>query len=1104
MSTARRDLLLSIQENVQKRWEEQHIFEEDAPSTGDNDDRNDLPEKYFVTFPYPYMNGFLHLGHAFTLTKAEFAVGYKRMKGYKCLYPFGLHCTGMPIQACANKLKDEIEKFGNPPMFPVETENEKMNGDAAGNGGAKSGKSKKGKVASKSSKQKYQWQILKESGVPEDMIAKFADPIAWLRYFPGEAVTDLKHLGLRVDWRRSFITTDVNPYYDSFVRWQFNMLREKNKIKFGKRYSVYSPRDGQTCADHDRASGEGVQPQEYTLIKMVVQGAVPTEAGKKLEGKPVFLAAATLRPETMYGQTNCWVLPGGDYGAYELASGDVFIMTAFAARNASFQDLMPEYGKAEPIAMFKGSDLIGLPLKAPNAINDIIYVLPLMTVSMKKGTGVVTSVPSDAPDDYRGLMDLKEKENLRSKFGVKDEWVLPFDAVPIINTPGFGDVAAKTACEKFKIKSQNDTNALTNAKEEVYKAGFYNGTMLVGSMKGQPVKDAKTKIRDEMIKAGQAVVYSEPEKQVMSRSGDECVVALSDQWYLEYGEESWRAETEKCLKSLETFHPETEKGFTACLAWLKEWACSRLFGLGTKLPWDKQWVIESLSDSTIYMAYYTVAHMLQGGTDNLDGSRTGPAGITASQMTDEVWSYILLGKGNTSNLTKSGISEEVLRRMRFEFSYWYPLDLRVSGKDLVPNHLTFFMYNHVAIFPEEMWPRAIRSNGHMMINAEKMSKSTGNFLTVRQAISKYSSDGVRFALADAGDAVEDANFAEKTADDAILKLTTFIEFVKEGIEHINSMRTGELSLFVDRVFDSQMNLNTKQAETAYDKMLFRDALKFGFYELTGDLGKYREAVGSTRTASSFANIHRDLFVRYVITQTCILAPICPHVAEHVWSLIKSHCANQASDTIMKVKWPVVEEPDQTLLDSWAYLSDLLYRIRTSALKPAKKKKKGKGGDANSEAPPAKKDRVTVVLCAEAPEWQKFTISKLAEAFDEKAWAESRIGKEESPDSWWKFDKKVPKSIREALPPPLKSNKKIMPFVAMVKTEIELNGPKALDRTLSFDEKNLMEENAELIHSQLESVGIKDVQIVLSSDESVDKVVASEALPGVPAFTLSSS
>lgn len=75
---------------------------------------------------------------------------------------------------------------------------------------------------------------------------------------------------IQVDRRRSFITTDVNPFYDSFIRWQYHHLKCRNKIKFGKRYTIYSPKDGQPCMDHDRSSGEGVGPQEYTLIKMKV------------------------------------------------------------------------------------------------------------------------------------------------------------------------------------------------------------------------------------------------------------------------------------------------------------------------------------------------------------------------------------------------------------------------------------------------------------------------------------------------------------------------------------------------------------------------------------------------------------------------------------------------------------------------------------------------------------------------------------------------------------------------------------------------------------------------------------------------------------------
>jgi hypothetical protein len=60
----------------QAKWEAAKVFEVDAPtdvvSTPDN--------KFFGNFPYPYMNGKLHLGHAFSLSKLEFAAAFHRMQ----------------------------------------------------------------------------------------------------------------------------------------------------------------------------------------------------------------------------------------------------------------------------------------------------------------------------------------------------------------------------------------------------------------------------------------------------------------------------------------------------------------------------------------------------------------------------------------------------------------------------------------------------------------------------------------------------------------------------------------------------------------------------------------------------------------------------------------------------------------------------------------------------------------------------------------------------------------------------------------------------------------------------------------------------------------
>ena len=141
------------------------------------------------------------------------------------------------------------------------------------------------------------------------------------------------------------------------------------------------------------------------------------------------MVAASLRIETVYGQTNCWVHPDIKYIAYKVVNGEVFISTKRAARNLSYQNFTHEDGKVDVVAEILGSELIGSKLFAPHANYDHINVLPMLTIKEDKGTGVVTSCPSDSPDDYAALRDLKNKKPLREKYGVQDEMVLPYEPV---------------------------------------------------------------------------------------------------------------------------------------------------------------------------------------------------------------------------------------------------------------------------------------------------------------------------------------------------------------------------------------------------------------------------------------------------------------------------------------------------------------------------------------------------------------------------------------------------------------------------------------------------------------------------------------------------
>lgn len=223
-STAKRDHLLSVQRDMQQRWAAEHLFEQDAPESGSSAvAASKYTGKWMGTFPYPYMNGRLHLGHVFTLSRVEFAAGFERMNGKHVLFPFGLHCTGQPIKACADKLAKEIDLYGGRPPTPppaaaaaagdaAEVQDGAAAGDeaapeeagavAASAAGASSAvpgqhRSKKSKATAKAGSV-FQWNILASMGVPADEIPRFRDSNHWLTYFPPLAVEDLTYMGAKV------------------------------------------------------------------------------------------------------------------------------------------------------------------------------------------------------------------------------------------------------------------------------------------------------------------------------------------------------------------------------------------------------------------------------------------------------------------------------------------------------------------------------------------------------------------------------------------------------------------------------------------------------------------------------------------------------------------------------------------------------------------------------------------------------------------------------------------------------------------------------------------------------------------------------------------
>ncbi len=778
--------------------------------------------KFLATYPYSYMNAFAHVGHAFTMSRVDFFVRYQRMLGKRALFPFGYHATGTPIVAAANRVREGEEK---------------------------------------------QIRILKMQGFTDEDVRAFADPLHWIRFFPKEWRKDVDRLGLAIDWRREFHTTDLNPHYDAFIRWQFRRLREGGYVDKGRHPVMWCPKDRAPVADHDRHEGEGETPQEWTVYKMEVQGP----DALALPGTPperVYLLAATLRPDTVFGQTNAWVDPLHEYVPVRVGR-EWWIINATAA-----SDLHHQVDGAEPRPDRKviGARLVGMRVRAAGT-GAIVPVLPAAFIRHEKGTGIVTSVPSDSPQDLLSLRAVQDGA-IECPPGVRDA-SREIAIVPVIRTAKYGTESADRAVTESGARDHRDAAAIAEATEKAYQAGFYGGVMLenAGPFAGRPVAEAKDAIRGWLVERGEAIVHYWPSGPVVCRCLTPSVVRIvSDQWFLKYGDPEWKALAQRCLDGMKLYPEQSRKQFNHVIGWLRDWACARESGLGTRLPWDEKWVIESLSDSTIYNAYYTFSHLIEPGTVTGGGSagRAPGAGVAATDLTDAFFDHVLLGRGTAEAAARGTVTVDVVERARREFAYWYPLDFRNSGKDLVQNHLTFLVFNHVAIWKDqpEMWPRGMAVNGWVNVDGEKMSKSRGNFILLRDALDAYGTTATRLAVASAGEGLDDANFDREFATSVARRVDAWLELARG-----TGLVFRDERLPVDDWFASALHRHVAAARDAYDEASFRTALRVALFDAMRDWQWYVKRSAGTP--------HRGAHREFVDVVNRLLTPLMPHVAEEI-------------------------------------------------------------------------------------------------------------------------------------------------------------------------------------------------------------------------------
>ena len=827
MPIARRSLdWRSLELKWQRRWEEARIFEADP------DPRR---PKCFVTFPYPYMNGLLHIGHAFTASRVDVYARYKRMRGFNVLFPWAWHWTGATIAGQCKRLREK-----DPEMIRIMVEANK---------------------------------------VPPEKLEELTDPVAMARYFTERGRQAVRRIGFSIDWRREFHTTSQHPHYNKFIEWQYKKLREFGYVVRGTHPVVWCPRCESFVGDHDRLEGEGVRPEEFTLMKFKLAG----------EGPEAFLVAATFRPETIFGVTNLWLNPEAEYVEARV-DGELWVISRQAA-----EKLADQGREVEVLRAFKGAELMGAICLSPIDGREL-PVLPGWFVDPDYATGVVYSVPAHAPYDYVALRDLKQHPEKLAEFGIDPRVVEAIQPISMIELPGFGDYPAVELVEQMGAVDQHDPK-VEEATKIIYKREFHEGRLkpICGEYAGRLVREVKAKLIEDFKARGIADSMWELPERVVCRCRTKCrVKLLKDQWFLKYSDPGWKARARECVMRMKMFPEAARAWFLEVIDWYLDWPCARKMGLGTPLPWAPDWLVETLSDSTIYMAFYTVMRAIRAYD------------IRPEQLTEEVFDYVFLGRGDPREVAaRVGLEERVLREMREEFLYWYPVDLRNSAKELIPNHLTFFIFHHVAIWPPELWPRAVGANGMVMVEGRPMAKRFGNFISMEDAVETYGADATRCTLLLGAEGMDDPDWRAENAKAVKENLESFFNLACELME---AGEDGREPGQPERWLLSVLQARIKAVTDALEELRTRTALATAFFEVWNDLRWYLRRTGRRP--------HGPTVREFLSAWVRLMAPFAPHVCEELWE-------RMGKDGFVSVApWP---EPDEAKVDLVAEEAEELVR-----------------------------------------------------------------------------------------------------------------------------------------------------------------------------------
>ncbi len=676
---------------------------------------------------------------------------------------------------------------------------------------------------------------LKENKLSDKDIEKLKNPEEVVSYFSKVYVEDYwKRFGFLIDYSRLMST--ISKGYNKFIEWQFYKLKEKNFLLQKPHFAPFCPNCGPVAVDKsetDILKGGSSEILEFTTIKFRMSDGT-------------ILPAATLRPETIFGVTNMWVNPNVEYEKVEI-NNEIWICSKECINKISYQiDNVKVLNKK-----ILGRNLIGKSCKIPIVEREI----PILSGSFADpnvATGIVMSVPAHAPYDWIALVESGAN----------------IDPITIIDVEGFGTNPAKEVCDELNIKTQNEKEKLDEATEIVYKKEFHTGYLneKCGVYAGIKISDIKDEVKNELIDKNNAVVMREFSEEVVCRCGEKVLIKkIPDQWFIKYSDKTLTDDSKSHVILMNIYPKEYKEEMPKVLDWFDDRACIRKGSwLGTEFPFKKGWIIEPISDSTLYPAYYVISKYVNKEM------------IKTDEMTEEFFDYIFLGKGNPKN--------KIWVDIKNDFDYWYPVDINLGGKEHKTVHFPVFLMNHVAVMPKEKWPQGIFVHWWVTQKGkEKISKSKGGAEHITEAATIFGVDAMRLYYTHIGSPFVDIEWDTEIVNKYKNRIANIWKLVKQ-IEKIHDKTDENL----DNWLKSTLNKTIKKVIDSFEIYDLRSVANEIFFEFQKNIQWYINREGA----------NKKLLKTTLLDWIKLMSPITPHLAEELWSL------NNEKNFVALEKYPI--------------------------------------------------------------------------------------------------------------------------------------------------------------------------------------------------------